>query len=203
MAEQAGHAVAPPASVLKRLAEHHVAAALAVDRPGRGKRPEPLLEAARRRKRAGMKLGIAARQPAAVAAFGRRLIGERREGDDLGTGLPPAGEHMRIDEGERRVACERDAVAGRRQRRCRSAGGDRDRTSGGKDRVEVDMPLDRIGEPVEPRVEVGMLARLHQAEMPRRQRHRLVARQRAEEGHARSPRAPPRSAGGGVRLRPG
>ena len=129
-----------------------------------------------------MKLGIAAGQPAAVAVFGRRLVGERREGDDLRPGPPPAGENMRIDEGERGVGSERDPAARRRQSRpCIAVAEISTGCARGDDRVEVDMPLDRIGETIEPRLEIGMLGRLHEAEMPRRQRHRLVPRQRAEE----------------------
>jgi hypothetical protein len=63
--------------VLDPLAQHHVAAALAVDRPRVREAREPLLEALRRGERAGMEFRITARQPADVAALGRRLIGER------------------------------------------------------------------------------------------------------------------------------
>ena len=47
----------------------------------------------------------------------RRLVGERREAHDLGPGPPPAVEDVRIDEREGGVGGERDALAGRRQRR--------------------------------------------------------------------------------------
>ena len=58
-----------------------------------------------------MQFGIAARQPAGVAVGGRRLVGERREGDDLGPGAPPAADEMRIDERKGLVARERDPLA--------------------------------------------------------------------------------------------
>ena len=88
--------------IFEALAQHHVAAALAVHRPRRGKPRKPVAKTPRSSERAGMKLGIAAGQPADVAVRGRRLVGERRERDDLGARAAPAVDDMRIDEGEGR-----------------------------------------------------------------------------------------------------
>ena len=134
---------------------------------------------------AGMQLRIAAGQPATVAALRWCLVGERREGHDLGAGPPPAGEDVRIDEGEGRVGGERDALAGRRQgggnaRPMALANGRR----AGDHRVEIEMALGHVGEAIETRGEICMLAGLHQAEMALGQCQRLVARQRADDRHA-------------------
>ncbi len=77
VAEQSGHGVAPPGRILNAFAQHHVAAAFAVNRPRLGEAPKPGLEAMRGGERICMQLRIATRQPAIVAAFGRRLVGKR------------------------------------------------------------------------------------------------------------------------------
>ncbi len=105
-----------PLGILKALAEHHVAAALAMHWPRRGEAGEALAEAMRGGEPSGMQLGVSARQPACVATLGRRLVGEGREGHDLGARLAPALDQMRVDEGEGFVARQRDAHAGWRQR---------------------------------------------------------------------------------------
>ncbi len=46
------------------------------------------------------------------------------------------------------------------------------------------MTLGERRQTLEPRIEVAMLGRLHQTEMALRQRERLVARDRAEDGNA-------------------
>src|SRR5215831_19914357 len=88
--EQACHRVARAIRVLDPLPQHHVAAALAVDRPRLREAREPLLEALRGGERAGMEFRITAGQPADVAAFGRRLIGEGRKDRDLRARFAPA-----------------------------------------------------------------------------------------------------------------
>ena len=108
-----------PSDIDEASPKHHVAAAFAMHGPRRGEAREPLLEALGIGERRGMQLRIAARQPAGIAIFPRRLVGKRREGHDLGANAPPAAQYMRIDEGEGGVARERDALARRRQ------GGDR------------------------------------------------------------------------------
>ena len=71
--------------------------------------------------RLGVQFRIAARQPAAVGVFRRRLVGERREWQNLGAGITPSVDRMWIDEAEGAVAGERDALAGRRQVRAGAA----------------------------------------------------------------------------------
>ena len=173
-----------PFASVRPLAQHHVAAAFAMDRPGLRKTRQPGAKPGRRRERAGMELRIAAGQPAGIAVARRRLVGKRREGDDLGAGAPPAVENVRIDEAEGLIERERDALAGRRQRwhrparcsACRSGQQRRRRHHA----VEIDMALRQCGQPIEPAGEVAVLAGLHQAEMPLGQRERRVARDRAE-----------------------
>src|SRR5262249_7285177 len=75
--EQTAHRVARTIRVLDPLAQHHVAAALAGHRPRLREPRESLSAALRGGNRASMELRITAGQPADVAAFGRRLIGER------------------------------------------------------------------------------------------------------------------------------
>ena len=72
---------------------------------------EPGAKSARRGKRAGMQLRIAARQPAAIAGIGRRLVSEGREGNDLRPRTPPSFDDMRIDECKGGIASQRDALA--------------------------------------------------------------------------------------------
>ena len=79
MAEQSGHGVALAGGILEALAEHHVAAALAMHRAGLGEAPQPRRKSPRGRERIGVQLRIAAGQPAAIGTLGRRLVGERRE----------------------------------------------------------------------------------------------------------------------------
>src|SRR5271166_1028769 len=116
MAKQPGHGVARAACILQALAEHDEAAALAVYRARACKLRQPGAKARGRRQRPGVELRIAAGQPAAIAVFGRRLVGERRERDDLRAGRPPALDDVGIDEGEGRVAGEGNAFARRPQR---------------------------------------------------------------------------------------
>ena len=131
-----------------------------------------------------MQLGIAAGEPAAVAILRRRFVGERREGDDRRAGMAPAGEDVRVDEGEGVVAGERDAVSRRRQGRAVAGGEAADLAGKRHDRVEIDAAFDLVGDAVEPRVEVAVLARLDQAEMPRGQGEGLAAAERAEDRDA-------------------
>ena len=53
-----------------------------------------------------------------------------------------------------------------------------------QDRVEVERALDHVGQPVEMRHQVGMLAGLDQAEMALGQRQRRVAQDRADDRQA-------------------
>ena len=136
-----------------------------------------------------MQLRIAARQPAAVAALRRRLVGERRERQDFGAGAAPAVEHMRIDEAERAdrapARCAARAAAAAASRRCRI---DCQRRGARHDGVEIEMALGdcrRAARSATSRS--AMLAGLDEAEMPLRQRQR---RRRAARRRAPACRAP-------------
>ena len=109
VAEQSRHRVPNAIRIFEALPEHHVAAALPVHGTRRGEARESLAELRGSGEPSGMKLGIAARKPAAIAIIRWRLIGEWREGNDLRAGAPPAVEHMRVDEAEGLVLRERDA----------------------------------------------------------------------------------------------
>src|SRR5437660_1468632 len=63
--------------------------------PISGEGPQAIAEAVRRREPARMQLGIAAGQPAGIAIGARRLVGQRRERHDLGTGRAPTRQHVR------------------------------------------------------------------------------------------------------------
>ena len=135
-------AMRTPSRVFEALAEHHVAAALAMHRPRRGEVREPLAEARRRRRAVRRAARDSRREASNVAILRRRLIGERRERHDLRAGAPPAVEHMRVDEAEGRVLRQRDALARRRDRRVRLSG----RKGGAarrklQDGVEIEMAL--------------------------------------------------------------
>src|SRR6516165_6647269 len=137
--EQACHRVARAVRILDPRAQHHVAAALAVDRPRLRKAPEPLLEALRGGERAGMEFWITAGKPADVAAFGRRLIGEGRKDRDLRARFAPAGQQMRIDERKRRIRRKRDALAWGRQRANSTRRGRCNGSSTGDDGFEIEV----------------------------------------------------------------
>src|SRR5208283_1889502 len=117
MAEQSGHGVALPRRILKALAEHHVAAALAVHGARLGKAPQPFGKSPRDGELIGMQLRISAGQPAAIGTLGRRLVGERRKCKNLGAGATPRLDEVRINEAEGLIARQRNALAGRRQSR--------------------------------------------------------------------------------------
>ena len=114
VAEQAGHGMRLPCRILQALAQNHVTAALAVHRPRLREASQSIAETSRRGERFRMKLRIAARQPAAVGAIRRRFVGQRRKRQDFGAGVAPRREHMRIDETERPIVRQRDALSGRR-----------------------------------------------------------------------------------------
>src|SRR5262245_55348158 len=161
MAEQPGHAVAYDVAIGEAYPEHHVAAALAVDRPCRGEAREPRAKSLRGGELPGVKLRVSAWEPATVATLWRRLVGERREGRDLGPALAPSVEHMRIDEAEGRIRCERDALSRRRDRVRRSL---RRKSRGSRekaDRVEIEMAFGDFGKTRQPLREVAMLGCLH------------------------------------------
>jgi hypothetical protein len=181
MTKQARHGMAHTIRVLDPFAKHHVAAALAVHQPALGEVREPAPEVLRRRQLTRMQLRITAGQPAHVAFFRRSLVGERGKHRYLGTRALPGLEQMRIDECERRVRGERDALSRRRQRcravRCVSL----DPRGERGDVVEVQMLFRQVGEPIEATRQVVMLAGLDKAEMPLGQADGVIARQRAHD----------------------
>src|ERR1700704_3027005 len=89
VAEQAGHGMADAAGILETFSEHHIAAALAMNRTCPGKAGKTTAKSVCGGKGTRMQFRITARQPADIAGVGRRLVGERREGHDLGAGAPP------------------------------------------------------------------------------------------------------------------
>ncbi len=131
-----------------------------------------------------MQLGIAAGQPTAVGRRVRRLVRERREGQDRRPRRPPGHDQMRIDEGEGRVAGERDPHPRRRHGRGRRRIGHGTGSGGRHHRVEVAMGGDHAPGLVEPRGEARGLLGLDEAQMPLRQLDPGGARQRPEDGDA-------------------
>ncbi len=92
---------------------------------------------------------------------------------------------MRVDEGERRVARERNPLP--RRLEGRRAGRGRGKREGARERQDagaVGVRLDEVGDGLKPRLESVRLARLNEAEMALGQRDFFVARQRADHGDA-------------------
>src|SRR6266705_805700 len=71
MAEQAGHGMSDAIGIFESFAEHHVAAALAVNRARRGEFYESIAKPPRRCERAGVELRVTAGQPANIAPLRR------------------------------------------------------------------------------------------------------------------------------------
>ena len=92
---------------------------------------------------------------------------------------------MRVDERERRVARECDALS-RRPNGGRRLYGRREVEFARQfeNAVAIDMRLDEIGDRLEARLERVRLARLHEAQMAFGQGNLVIARQGAEDGHA-------------------
>ena len=172
----------PTGCVLQAFAQHHVAAALAVHRPGRGEAFQAGGEISRVGERVGMQFRIAAGQPSDIGIVRRRFVGERRERQDLGAGLAPCIDHVRIDKAESLVARERDPLPGRRQRQS-SVGScaDVEKSGAGDNGVDIEITLGGVGETIDQGREVSMFAGLNESEMTLRQSKRGVARQRAED----------------------
>ena len=176
--EQSGHPMRRPLGVDETRAKRHVTPAFAMDVTRLREAPEPLAKSFRRRHPARVQLGIAAGKPAYVAIVRGRLVGERREANDLGPGRPPAPHDMGVDEREGRVAGERDALT-------RGLQGDRSPLPRAKtklarqrkDPIAINMRFDRVGNRLEPRLQLLRLARLNQAQMALRQRNSFASRQ--------------------------
>ena len=177
--EQTGHRVALSGSVLEALAEHHVAAAFAVDRTCFGEPPQSRCKCQRGREHIRVQFRIAAGQPAAIGVFRRRLVGERRERQNFGTGVAPGIDDVRIDETEGAIAGERDALAWRWQRGGARAGPRLQVRGACRDGVEIEVAFRHAGKALNQRGEIRMLAGLNEAEMPLGQRQRGLARDRS------------------------
>ena len=147
------------------------------------KRAQPFAEPGGGREPAGVQLGIAARQPADVAAEVRRLVGQRREGQELGARRAPGPCDVRIDEAEGGVLGNGDALAGRRQRGRLGAASAGQRAGEPEDRVEIERPLDRIRGPARSRL------RVPHARRPAPARGAAPAAPSPDRGRARRPPA--------------
>ena len=91
---------------------------------------------------------------------------------------------MRIDEGECRVRRERDALTRRRQPGDRSRCGAFNGARAGKDGVEIDVPFGHVCQALKMRLQVAVLARLYESQMPFRQNDAFFARQSADDANA-------------------
>ena len=99
--------------VNEAIAQNHEAPAFAID-----ERPWPPVSPLRKSdcgERAAMQLRIAAGQENGIGVRVGRLVRQRRERHDLGAGLAPVMEEVRIGEREGRSCGDRDALAQRRQ----------------------------------------------------------------------------------------
>ncbi len=191
--EKPGHGVHASGRVDEAAPQHHVATAFTVDWPLSGKDPKAVHEVARVRDPPRMEFGVPAREPAGVALFGRRLVVKRREPHDLGPGVPPALEHVRVEEREGGIARHRDPLAGRMDGRMRSQRRDRREIRPGKARrgrcgeqsVEIDMRGHDIRRSVDASLEVAGFAGLYEAEVALGQDKALTARDGAEDRETR------------------
>jgi hypothetical protein len=199
---EAGHGVGVAVGIDQTLAQHHEAAALAVDqRAAFGRGAEAVEKAAVAGEAAGMELGVAAGQEDGVGGFVGGLVGEGGEGEDLGAGGAPAVQQMGVGEGEGRVGGKGDALAERRQGRGGFAG--RDRAGGAADGVEVDGVGDQRRGGGQEGVNVGVLGGLDEAEVALGQGEGGGARDGAEDAHVRRNRGRRAASPRGARSRRG
>ncbi len=113
--QKAEHGVALAVFAGKAVAQHHVAAALAVHRAFRGEGAHAGEEVRVCGEAPGVKLRVAAGQPDCIGGAGRRFIGQRREGKNLRARVPPGFDKMWINEGKGGVLSQRNPLAGRSQ----------------------------------------------------------------------------------------
>ncbi len=94
------------------VAEHHVAAAFAVDAHAARLQPPscPRENSVAPASSSGMQLRIAARQVDRVGIVSGRLVGKRREEGDLRPAPPPAEQHMLVAKGKGDIARDGDAA---------------------------------------------------------------------------------------------
>ena len=114
-----------------------------------------------------MQFGVAAGQIDQIG-LGDRIIGEGGEKADLGPGLPPTGQQVRIGESEGCITGNRDPLrrgAGRR------GGGGGDWRGGFRQpqqAVQIEAGVDQCGGRVQKPLQIGPFLRLHQTQMARR-----------------------------------
>ena len=83
-----------------------------------------------------------------------------------GAGFAPGVEHMRIDETEGLIARQRDPLAGRRQHRQSATGrGAAEKARAAQEPFKIDIAVCEIGEVVDQRSKIAVLAGLHEPEM--------------------------------------
>ena len=172
-----------PLGVDQPSAQHHVAAALAVDRAAPRRRgPQSREEAGVAGEAPGLQLRIAAGEVDGLGGRVRRLVGQRREEAQLGAGRAPGLQQRRIGEGEGRVPGNRDALAEGRQGRPGRAGGvDAGRPSESGQGLEVEVLGDRRRGRLQEGLQVGMLGGLDQTEVALGQDQAVAAAQAAQD----------------------
>ena len=91
-------------------------------RPGLRVAAEARHELARRGKATGMEFRVAAGQPDEIGGGVRRLVGQRRERQDLRARGAPARQLVRIGKGKRRILRQGNALGRRLGQRARRGG---------------------------------------------------------------------------------
>eukprot|EP01136_Pigoraptor_vietnamica_P009960 Opistho-1_new@47020 len=184
--QQPGHGVAFAGRIDQPLAQHHVAAAFAIDRRAALSRlAQPAEEGRIGRQTPGMQFGIAAGQEDGVGSPGRRLVEQRREERQFRACLAPTLERGGIGETKGYIQRHGDALAewwnGRTGVLVRREPGrphQRDQS------IEIQMRRQPFGQLRGIGTDIGMLLRLHQAEMPAGQSEVFKGRQVAQRRHA-------------------
>ncbi|QTK80233.1 hypothetical protein AT6N2_C2658 [Agrobacterium tumefaciens] len=184
MRQKPGHRVVDAVGILQRLAEHHVTAALAMNRLCRSKSGDPRLETSGIGELAGMKLGITARQPADITAGVGRLVRKRRKRNDLCTCRAPMRFNVRIEKGERCILGQGNALAGRSDGHLSRAGRNIHRCRKGQQNVEIDGLLHHIRQPFDVGFNFRMFAGLYQPQMSFRKDERRVSQHTSGDGKA-------------------
>ena len=173
----------PALGVAQRLAEHHVAAALAIDRSaGSCGLLQPRTEAPGRGEPCGMQLGVAARQVDGVGSRVGHLVGEWREQRQLGALATPALQHRRVREEERVIARDGDPLTERRQRGDGCSAGKHGGTGERDQPIYTETRPYQRRRPRDHRFRCRVLAGRNQAEMALGQHQLSVRRQGTEAG---------------------
>ena len=144
---------------------------------------QPGHEPPRRRDLTGVKFRIAAGQPDHIRRRVGWLIGQWRKRQNLGPRRPPTRQKMRIKERKRLIPGQGDPLS-----RWRDPGPDARHPPRRRrhHRRQIDVASDKIGKPVQRRVQPCRLSGLHQPQMPFGQADAGVFGQRAEHFDARA-----------------